>query len=182
MKKEEKKLTLLNKKIKICKKCRLSKTRTNAVPGEGPSNAKIMLTGEAPGARENLTGRPFIGHAGKWLDKILKKNKINRKKLFITSIVKCRPPENRTPKPDEIKTCTILYLFKQIKLIKPKLIVLLGDVATKTILKKPINGIRGKLIKKGKILFLPTYHPSAARFTKIRQKIEQDFAKIKKLK
>ena len=112
----------LAKKIKVCKKCRLWKNRINAVPGEGNPRSKIMFIGEAPGSKEDETGKPFIGMAGVFLDTLFKKYKIKRKDTFITSVVKCRPPENRNPKTDEINTCAKAYLYKQIKAVKPKII------------------------------------------------------------
>lgn len=156
----------LNKKINTCKKCNLWKTRIKAVPGEGPSKAKLMLIGECPGAEENKIGKPFIGRAGKFLNQLLTKNKINRKKVFITSVLKCY--SKKTPTQKQIKTCKP-YLLKQINIIKPKTIVLLGKTAQKTI---------GKLTN---IRIIKTYHPAAGmRFPKVRKKILQDFKKIKK--
>ena len=151
------------------------------VLGYGNKNAKIIIIGQNPGTQEVKQGRPFVGPAGKWLNKILKKNKINRNKLYITNVVKTKTPNNRRPNEKEIKKW-LPALKKEIKQIKPKIIVLLGETASLALLNKKINGIRGKFIRKGKITYLPTYHPSAARFTKIRKKIEKDFAKIKKFK
>jgi DNA polymerase len=172
-------LTLLASQIKRCKACKLWKTRTNAVPGEGLAHARIMLIGEAPGAEEARQGRPFVGRAGKTLDKLLEQNNIKREKIFITNIVKCRPPQNRKPRPDEIKAC-LPYLKQQIQAIKPKLIVLLGDVATSTLLGKvKLSKIHGQLFKINNIIYIPTYHPSAARFLKIKKALEKDFKKLK---
>jgi len=173
------KLNLLSNQIKICKKCRLWKFRKNAVPGEGPANARLMIIGEAPGASEDESGRPFIGKAGKFLNKLLEKNKIDRKKIFITNVVKCRPPKNRVPEDDEINICAKNYLEKQIELIKPKMILLLGNTAVKTFFASfELSEHHGKIIKTAKRLYAFTYHPSAARFTKIRKKIEKDFENI----
>ena len=97
-------LKTLAKQIRKCRKCSLYKKRGDAVPGEGPENAKIMLIGQAPGKQEDLTGKPFMGRAGEFLNELLKKNRTDRKKCFITSVVKCRPPKNRAPKPVEAKT------------------------------------------------------------------------------
>jgi len=172
-------LSILENKIKKCTACLLWKTRGNAVPGEGPKNAKIMIIGEAPGRNEDEQGRPFVGLAGKRLNKLLENNGIDRKNVFITNVVKCRPPKNRVPTEAEAKICIKLYLNKQINLIKPKLIILLGKTAAGNFLQFPFKEIRGKFIKNGKIIFFPIYHPSAARFTKIRKKLDEDFAKLK---
>ena len=126
----ETELKKISKQIKKCTKCRLSKTRGNAVPGEGPLDAKYFFIGQGPGKKEDLTGQPFIGRAGKFLDELLKKNKIDRKKIFITSTLKCLTPKNRLPKSDETQVC-LPYTLKQIRLIQPKVIVLLGRVAMK---------------------------------------------------
>src|SRR5437868_1209620 len=128
------KLEALAKKIRRCTKCPLCESRTNAVPGDGSYDAKLMVIGEAPGRQEDEVGRPFVGSAGKYLDQVLAGSGIDRSELFITNIVKCRPPKNRVPKPLEIQTCTTNYLFKQIELIQPKLIFLLGGTALKTML------------------------------------------------
>jgi len=175
------KLKQLADKIKVCKKCRLSKKRINAVPGEGDSKAKLMFIGEAPGAKEDETGKPFIGMAGVFLDSLLKKYKIKRKNIFITSIVKCRPPDNRDPKQDEIKACKY-FLNKQIKLIKPKIIVLLGDVVLRALLnEKKVSQFHGDIFIKNKIKYIPTFHPAAGmRFPRIRKLMEDDFKIIKK--
>ena len=171
-------LSILENKIKKCAACPLAKTRINAVPGEGPSKAKIMIIGEAPGRNEDEQGRPFVGLAGKILNKLLEKNNINRKDVFITNVVKCRPPQNRVPTEAEAKICIKLFLGKQIKAINPKLIILLGKTAVGNFLEFPFKDVRGKFIKSGKYIFFPVYHPSAARFTKIKEKLEEDFAKL----
>lgn len=179
---KEKEIQRLNKKISVCRRCELHKYRIKAVPGEGNINAKIMFIGQAPGKTENKTGRPFVGRAGKLLDKLLDFNNIKRKDIFITSVVRCFPPKNRVPKPKEIKTCVNLYLKKYIELIDPQFIILLGSVALKTMLNESrIERVHGKIIKRDRI-YIPTYHPAAAlRFPKIKAKIEKDFKKIKRL-
>ena len=148
------------------------------VLGQGNPKAKIMLVGEAPGAQEIKKGKPFVGPAGKWLDKILKKNRISRKKIYITNLIKTKLPNNRNPTQREIRKW-MPVLKKEIKKVKPKIIVLLGNSVTSALLRKKINGIRGKKIKKSGKTYLPTYHPSAARFTKIRKTIEKDLRKLK---
>jgi DNA polymerase len=149
------------------------------VLGHGNKHAKIMLIGEAPGRQEIRQGRPFVGLAGKWLDKILKKNKIDRNKLYITNLIKVKLPNNRKPAEKEIKKW-LPILKKEIKTIKPKIIVLLGDQVTQAFFHEPIKKIRGQLIKSEKTSYLATYHPSAARFTNVKNKISKDFAKLKK--
>ena len=158
----------LVERIRDCKKCRLWKDAENAVPGEGPDNAKVMLVGQNPGEQENKTGKPFVGISGKFLDTILKKNTIQRDELFITNIVKHKTPNNRKPKADEIEEC-VPYLLEQIKHINPEIIVLMGKVAWQTPRKKTIE-------------YIETYHPSAAmRFPKMRERFDEDFHRLKKL-
>lgn len=153
-------LKSIHQKIKKCTKCRLK--FFNAVPGEGPKNAQIMLVGQNPGKKEDETGKPFQGRAGKYLNLVLEKNSIDRTKLFITSIVKHKTPNNRKPKKDEIKACTP-YLEEQIKAIAPEVVVLMGKFAQKA---KRLPGIK----------YIETYHPAAAmRFPGIRKKFEKDF-------
>lgn len=176
-------LEKLNKEIRNCKKCSLWKTRKNAVPGEGPVNAKIMFVGQAPGFQESLTGRPFCGPAGKFLDKLLKIAKIKREKTFVTSPLKCfpTPPPNRKPKKEEIETC-LPYLKKQIAIINPQRFILLGEVAFSVFfLNKKLGDYRGKLVKKEDREYFVTYHPAAGiRFQKFRKILEKDFKKIGK--
>jgi uracil-DNA glycosylase family 4 len=175
-------LEKLHAKIRQCKKCRLSKNG-KTVPGEGSDNAKIMFIGEAPGRVESETGRPFVGRAGQLLTELIESIDLKRPDVFITSPVKHRPPNNRRPKGDEIEAC-IPYLWEQIKIIKPKVIVLLGNTAIRTILGKMegINRIHSKTIRKdGKIYFL-TFHPAAGiRATRNKLKLQQDFKKLKNL-
>ena len=155
--------------VQACTKCVLWKSRTNAVPGEGPKSAKIMLIGQAPGRMEDMTGRPFVGRAGEFLNQLLADNGIDRKKTFITSSIKCFPPGNRKPKAGEIAACRP-YLERQIKLINPKIIVLMGRVAQKAVPKALLKGRR----------VIRTYHPAAGmRFPKIGKKMAADFRKIK---
>jgi uracil-DNA glycosylase len=157
----------VNKQIKNCRKCRLWQNAKHAVPGEGPVKAKLMLVGQNPGANEDKTGKPFIGRAGKFLNKVLAKNNINREEVFVTNIVKHVSPENRKPLPDEIAACAP-YLEDQIRTIKPKLVVLMGKVAWKA---PRVEGVT----------YVETYHPSAAmRFTKMRERFLEDFSTIKK--
>ncbi|MDB6125763.1 MAG: phage polymerase-related protein [Pedosphaera sp.] len=171
----------LDAKIRVCTACPLHKSRTLAVPGEGKYNAKVMIIGEAPGRNEDLTGRPFVGSSGKFLDHVLDGSGFDRTDFFITNICKCRPPSNRTPKTHEIETCTSLYLFNQISLINPGLIVLLGGVAVKRMLGlKTVEQARGRIIEHEGQKFLATYHP-AVRFYRedLAEKIKEDFDILK---
>jgi len=150
-----------------CTGCALCKTRNNAVPGEGSYSARIFFVGEAPGADEDAKGRPFIGKAGQLLDKIIAAMGLNRKDVYIGNILKCRPPDNRDPKPDEIVSC-LPYLQRQIELINPDIIVALGAHAARTLLNtnKPIGQLRGYFhdypmgFDRAPVKFMATYHPA----------------------
>ncbi len=162
-KKTETLLEKLKKEILKCEKCRLAATRTNVVFGEGNPKANLMFIGEAPGEQEDLQGRPFIGRAGQLLTKFLNLFEIERDRVYIANIVKCRPPKNRNPQPDEIKTC-FYYLEKQIEIIKPKVIICLGAFASRTILNLPektaISKTRGKEFNINGVTVIPTFHPA----------------------
>ena len=150
-----------------CKKCRLWQCAKNAVPGEGPANARVMLVGQNPGAEEDKVGRPFVGRSGKFLNKVLAENGIDRQQLFVTSIVKHTSPDNRKPFQDEIEACSP-YLTRQIEIIRPKIVVLMGVAAWEA-------------TRTAGVEFIETVHPSAAmRFTKIRRRFEADFAALSK--
>jgi len=165
-------LKTLAKRIEKCRLCRLWKSRKKAVPGEGPRNAKVMFIGQAPGKQEDATGRPFVGKAGKFLNVLLDEIGLDRRKCFITSVVKCFPPGNRPPKADEAMICIKNYLAKQIELVNPKLVVLLGKIAQRYV---PDSLLSGRLV-------LKTAHPAAGmRFPKIRRKMKKDFSLLKKL-
>jgi DNA polymerase len=178
--------------IRKCTACPLWKGRTLTVPGEGSSKAKLMFVGEAPGAEEDRLGRPFVGRAGKFLDKMLEIAGLNREEVFITNTVKCRPPENRDPKKEEVAACK-RWLEKQISVIEPELIVVLGRIALKRLLDKDkIGEVRGKVLEKkyfsdGKFVtqkYFITYHPSAGLRSpeKFGGAIKKDFLKLKKIK
>jgi uracil-DNA glycosylase family 4 len=167
----------LAQQIRVCTLCPLHESRTLAVPGDGKYTAKVMLIGEAPGKEEDESGHPFVGSAGRFLDHVLEGTGIARSELFITNIVKCRPPKNRPPRKLEIETCTSNYLFEQISILDPELIVLLGLVAAKTLLGiKSIAEARGRVIKLGGRRFLVGYHP-AVRFYRedLGEKVKEDF-------
>ena len=172
-----------------CTKCPLWKSRKNAVPGVGNPEARIMLIGEAPGVSEDAKGEPFVGTAGKLLDTLLSQIELSREQVFITNIVKCRPPRNRQPKPLEIETCTP-YLNRQILTIQPEFIVTLGRHSTAYIFSKatlPFNSITQAHGKPQKTTVLglpltifPTYHPASALYTPEHKKVlEHDFQSLK---
>jgi uracil-DNA glycosylase family 4 len=156
-------LEKLRKEVEGCKKCPLWRERNNVVFGEGNPNARLILIGEAPGRNEDLQGKPFVGAAGKLLTKILASIGLKREDVFIGNILKCRPPMNRNPRPEEIKACWG-YLDKQLKIIKPRIILAMGTFAAQTLLKtdERISRIRGEFhpFAKG-VKFLATYHPAA---------------------
>jgi DNA polymerase len=180
----EKELEKLHQEIKNCKKCPLWKLRKNAVPGEGPANAKIFICGQAPGIEEDKTGRPFIGRAGNFLNELLKIAGIEREKVFITSPLKClpQPPINRKPKKEEIEACS-LYLKKQIEIINPEYFILLGEVAFSVFFpREKLSDYRGRWIEKDGKFYFPTYHPAAGlRFPGIRKILEEDFKKLRNI-
>ena len=152
----------LEKSIIGCKKCKLCNNRTNIVFGYGNKNADVMFIGEGPGADEDIQGIPFVGKAGKLMDMAFEGLGINRSKVYIANIVKCRPPQNRVPEQDEADSC-LNYLRNQVILVKPKIIVLLGSTALKNILGRElsITACRGKWIEKKGIHYMPTWHPAA---------------------
>ncbi len=151
----------LEKKIKACRKCPLHRTRTQAVPGEGPCPCQIMIVGEAPGREEDLEGRPFVGQAGRLLEKMLASIGLSREKVYITNVVKCRPPGNRTPDEEEMKACRP-YLARQIRLVKPRFILALGAVASHSLLlsREPLSKLRGRIHQLEDIQVVSSYHPA----------------------
>ena len=152
----------LKNSIKDCKKCKLCNARNNIVFGVGNENADIMFIGEGPGADEDSQGIPFVGKAGQLMNKAFEGVGINRDEVYIANIVKCRPPQNRNPEKDETEAC-INYLRNQVMIVKPKVIVLLGNVALKNILGEEysITKLRGNWIEKKGIWYMPTFHPAA---------------------
>ena len=165
----------IREEVISCRKCSLCKNRTNAVPGEGNFKASIMFVGEAPGRNEDEKGRPFVGLAGKILDETLAKVGIVRSRIFVTNIVKCRPPQNRIPTEDERRVCC-KYLDREISIISPSIICILGRTAFQSLIGAGnILGNRGKLIEKGKNLFFITIHPAAIIYNnKLRWTLEND--------
>lgn len=184
----------LHEKIMVCTLCRLSQSRHLAVPGEGPTNAKIMFIGEGPGRQEDLEGRPFVGRAGKFLDECLQSIGLRREQVFITNIVKCRPSEksgnwikDRRPSSDEIAACAA-YLDRQIELISPEVICTLGDTARSEIFKRSgieediIGHVHGRLFLAGGVRVMPLYHPAAALYdNSLRQIILIDFQNLRRV-
>jgi uracil-DNA glycosylase family 4 len=150
------------KKVQKCTRCPLYETATNGVPGEGDPKAKLVCVGEAPGAKEDETGRPFVGQAGQLLTKILGAIDLTREQVFICNVLKHRPPGNRNPRPEEVEACSP-YLIRQLELIKPKVIVAFGTFAAQTLLntKTPIGKLRGFVHKYHGIPLVVTYHPAA---------------------
>jgi len=169
--------------IKTCQKCALSQSRTHFVFGAGNPNANLMLIGEAPGREEDLKGKPFVGQAGQLLDKILKAIDFNRKEIFIANILKCRPPQNRDPLPEEITIC-FSYLQKQIELIRPRIILILGRIAAHTLLRTEasLTSLRDKTHSFQNIPALVTYHPAALlRNPQWKKFVWEDVQKLRKM-
>uniref|UniRef100_A0A7C4BEB6 Type-4 uracil-DNA glycosylase n=1 Tax=Ignisphaera aggregans TaxID=334771 RepID=A0A7C4BEB6_9CREN len=181
----------LEEAIKKCNRCPLYRSRKNAVPGEGDKNAHIMLVGEAPGATEDEMGRPFVGAAGRLLTMILESLGVKRESVYITNVVKCRPPGNREPRDEEVEACSP-YLESQILLLKPRVIVTLGNVAGKKIFALGGHSWNGVMKMRGKIfnlnmlslsmLVIPTLHPAAALYNpQLRSLFEEDMKLTKKV-
>jgi uracil-DNA glycosylase family 4 len=159
-----------------CQRCKLGRTRTNLVFGEGSPQARLMFVGEAPGAEEDLQGRPFVGEAGQLLNRMLNNLGLQREDVYIANILKSRPPGNRDPEPDEVAAC-LPFLIKQIESIRPKVIVTLGKIATNNLLNTntQITKVRGNWQKFKNIRVMPTFHPSyLLRFPKERHKTWED--------
>src|SRR2546427_11739757 len=152
-------------RIRGCTLCRLHEGRGHAVPGEGPADAKLFLVGEAPGRHEDAEGRPFVGVAGKVLDSVLGEVGLSRRDVFITNVVKCRPPENRRPRADEIAACHP-YLVAQVRAVRPSVLVALGDTAVSGLLGASVDlaSARRSVRRFEQIPVLATYHPAAALY------------------
>jgi len=177
-----------------CRKCRLWSSRTNPVPGHGNQDSDVMFIGEAPGYNEDLEGKPFVGAAGKFLDQLLGIAGLRRGDVFITNVLKCRPPGNRDPLPDEVEACSP-YLDRQISIIRPKLVVCLGRHSASYVLSRSgvrvrsrsggtsISAVRGQVFKARfeglAFLVMPTYHPAAGLYNpKLKEILMEDFASI----
>lgn len=190
---QQEKIEEIKREVLNCKQCPLYKTRTNPVVGEGSLEAKIMLVGEAPGANEDATGRPFCGAAGKILDELLSSAGIKREQVYITNILKDRPPDNRNPKAEEIKACTP-YLDQQIEIIKPKVICPLGNFATAFIFKKfglgdkllGISKIHGRVFLSSdlftQVKIVPLYHPAVVAYNiNMKETLKKDLKVLNSL-
>jgi DNA polymerase len=169
----------LAKDVSGCNRCLLAQGRTRAVPGDGPENAALMFIGEGPGFHEDQQGKPFVGAAGQFLDELLQSIGLQRADVYITNVVKCRPPGNRDPQPEEIAACQP-YLDRQIALIKPKVIVTLGRYSmARAFPYEKISVIHGKPRKVGEIVYVPMFHPAAALHQpSLRKTVEDDFARL----
>lgn len=173
-------LRVIAGEIAVCAECRLSEGRTNAVPGEGSPDADVMFIGEGPGFYEDQQGRPFVGAAGKFLDELLASIGWARKDVYITNTVKCRPPDNRDPRDDELDTCESLYLRRQLQTVNPTLLVTLGRFSlTRLFPGQAISRARGRLLYKDGLAVYPIYHPAAALHQqRLRDVILEDFRNL----
>lgn len=165
-----------------CQKCVLHYSRKNAVSGEGPANAEIMFIGEGPGFHENEQGRPFVGAAGKYLEELLAKIGMRREQVFITNVVKCRPPSNRDPQPEELAACSD-FLERQIQAINPRVVVTLGRYSMARFLPNAkISDVHGQALQVKGRLVVPMYHPAAALHQpSLKPMVEQDFSRLPEL-
>ncbi len=176
----------LQTEIESCRKCRLCQTRNNVVPGEGNPHASLMFIGEGPGQEEDRQGRPFVGRSGELLTRMIHAIGMERSEVYICNIVKCRPPQNRNPEPDEAAAC-LNYLRAQVALVRPRVVVLLGKVACQYTISGQvfINRDHGRWYEQKDVWFMPTFHPSALLrdpakkrdawedFQKVRQKLNE---------
>jgi DNA polymerase len=171
------------REARACAKCRLGETRSNAVPGEGPPDAPVLFVGEGPGQQEDAHGRPFVGAAGNLLTKLLGSIRTPREKVFITNVVKCRPPGNRVPAPDEIGAC-LPYLVRQLGALQPRIVCILGATALAALLgpKEKISRAHGRAVWDSGRWFFPTYHPAAAlRSTEVGEMMQEDFRRLRRV-
>jgi uracil-DNA glycosylase family 4 len=175
-------LAQIAKEVSVCQRCMLHHSRKLAVPGEGPADADIMFIGEGPGFHENEQGRPFVGAAGKYLDELLAKINLQREDVFIGNVVKCRPPSNRDPLPDELAACSD-YLERQIQAICPKVIVTLGRYSMARFLPNAkISDVHGQAFKIKGRLIVPMFHPAAALHQpSLKASVERDFLHLPEL-
>ena len=175
-------LEMLAAEIAECTRCLLHRGRTKAVPGEGPEDADVMFIGEGPGFHEDQQGRPFVGAAGRFLEELLASIGLKREDVFITNVIKCRPPGNRDPLPEEIEGCKP-YLDRQIELLQPKLVVTLGRFSmARAFPRARISHIHGQPRKIGGVIYYPMYHPAAALHQPgLRPTVEEDMRRIPEL-
>ena len=168
--------------IKNCRRCKLHTLRKNLVFGKGNSSAELVFVGEAPGEDEDLKGEPFVGESGQLLTRIIQSIRLKREDVYITNIIKCRPPNNRNPQIDEIESCKP-FLVKQLKAIRPRIICTLGSFAAQTLLKttESISSLRGKSYQFGKMKLIPTYHPAyLLRNPRKKREVWKDMQRIEK--
>jgi len=173
------KLDSIAENIKVCEKCKLCETRTKAVPGKGNFDADVIFVGEAPGRNEDMHGEPFVGAAGKRLDMILEDTGIDREDVYITNIVKCRPPKNRVPSKKEEEACND-FIKQEIEIINPKIICIMGNTAYGTLLDgKEITKNHGKIVEKDGRKFFVTFHPAATIYNqKLVDELKNDFRRL----
>lgn len=174
-------LATLRAHIGDCQRCALAATRTTLVFGVGDPKARLMFIGEAPGRTEDLKGEPFVGAAGQLLDELLASIGLSRQEVYIANVLKCRPPGNRDPQPDEIATCT-LFLAGQVRLVAPVVIGTLGNFATRYVLQtdRPIGALRGRLFHVGGRQVVPVFHPAAALYDRSKRDVLfDDFRRLK---
>ncbi|HEX3605885.1 MAG TPA: uracil-DNA glycosylase [Candidatus Dormibacteraeota bacterium] len=174
-------LAALHRRIEVCTDCRLHGTRTRAVPGDGPVTARIMAVGEAPGESEDRTGHPFVGAAGQLLTRLLQSIGLAREDIFICNVLKCRPPGNRDPEPDEVSACAH-HLDEQVRLIRPDAILLLGRHAVGRLLPgmPGISRIHGQRVRRGERLYVPLFHPAAALYNaSLLRTLEEDMQRVR---
>ena len=182
LKNSESKLDQIKSELGDCQRCSLGKTRTRLVFGVGNPDADLIFVGEAPGRDEDLKGEPFVGKAGQLLTRIIQAIDLSREAIYICNVIKCRPPENRNPLPEEIESCEP-FLLKQVEAIKPKVICALGKFAAQTLLKTeaPISALRGRFHSYHGIPLMPTYHPAyLLRNPNMKRQVWEDVQKIQK--
>jgi len=172
-------LKLLYEEVQTCQRCILAQGRTHAVPGEGPENAGIMFIGEGPGFHEDRQGRPFVGAAGQYLEELLGRIGLRRADVYIANVIKCRPPGNRDPEPEEVEACRP-YLDRQIELIRPRVVVTLGRFSMARYFPgASISRIHGQPKRVAGVIYFPMFHPAAALHQpKWRSVVEEDFLKL----
>ena len=176
-------LAELCESLRDCQQCRLASGRTQVVFGSGNPEASIMFVGEAPGFHEDKQGVPFVGAAGKLLTELLESVGLSRSQIYIANVIKCRPPQNRDPAPDEVETCKP-FLLRQIQLIKPHLVCSMGNFATQTLLERKvgITKVHGQPFQLSEFRLFPLFHPAAALHNdRLRPQLQEDFQKLKRL-
>lgn len=180
----ERRLEALAEEARQCHLCPLAQSRRLAVPGEGPADAALVLVGEAPGEKEDESGRPYVGNAGRLLDHLLEEAGLDRRRIFITGAVKCRPPGNRTPRASEIEVCSRHYLRPQIEIIRPRIVCPQGAAAVRAVLGPGVKLalVRGRPLERGGYTVFVTHHPAAVFYREeLKNTLEQDMAALARL-